>query len=834
MQLLSNHMESPDENRFEEDVYVNRIAELEKKVGEQQNELICLKATLAEALRRLNNLEVTQQASRVIPTPTPITPTRLETSSSPSSDYHKQSYNNTTSKLEEQRKNYISSFLPQRKAVHYRSTGSLHSDSQSSSSASPIPTPSPRATPLPTNARRTYSSSKLSTKSTSSLHKRWSSTGDFIHINNHTDVHSKTKDITYNDEEKSIKMFLRNKPIILHVPSNLTENYEITKVSKTPSKKLKLEWVYGYRGRDCRSNLYFLPTGEIVYFVAALAILYNPEEQIQRHYTEHTDDIKSLAIHPNKMTIATGQCTGHNNLERRAHIRVWNSISLHTQYVIGMNDFDSAVCCLSFGKVDGSLLLAVDDAPDHTISLWDWQKGENGYKITETKCSVDTVVSAEFHPIDNNCIVTCGKTHIAFWSIQINGNLFKRNGIFEIRDRPRYVTCVNFLQSGEVISGDSSGHLAIWGRGTNTLFKYIKNVHEGSIFSICVTKHGNIITGGGRDGRLVEFAPNLVLTGVVNQIEGHFGGVRIVSEGKGYQLLIGTTHNCILLGTLDIGFQPIVLGHANEIWALASHPTIPHFATAGYDRVLQLWDSMSHTILWSKDIEEQAQSICYYHDGSCIIVGCINGKWLVFDVQSRQLLARHTDGNDPIQVIRFSPDGSLLAIGSRDSLIYIYQVSDDGTKYTRVGRCVGHSSGIVHLDWAENSQMLRSNSSDFELLFWNSETCRQIVQIPLLRDIEWATHTCTVTFSTIGIWSEYISGIDINCCDRSHDSELIVTGDDYGKVKLYSFPASQPKSLCHTYSGHSSYVTDVKFLYDDSRVISTGGNDTAVVQWTVT
>lgn len=50
-----------------------------------------------------------------------------------------------------------------------------------------------------------------------------------------------------------------------------------------------------------------------------------------------------------------------------------------------MNDFDSAVCCLSFGKVDGSLLLAVDDAPDHTISLWDWQKGENGYKITETK-----------------------------------------------------------------------------------------------------------------------------------------------------------------------------------------------------------------------------------------------------------------------------------------------------------------------------------------------------------------------------------------------------------------------------------------------------------------
>lgn len=53
-----------------------------------------------------------------------------------------------------------------------------------------------------------------------------------------------------------------------------------------------------------------------------------------------------------------------------------------------MNDFDLSVCCLSFSKADGgSLLVAIDEAPDHNISIWDWQKGENGYKITETKVS---------------------------------------------------------------------------------------------------------------------------------------------------------------------------------------------------------------------------------------------------------------------------------------------------------------------------------------------------------------------------------------------------------------------------------------------------------------
>ncbi|KAM3173603.1 Echinoderm microtubule-associated protein-like 1 [Hymenolepis weldensis] len=49
---------------------------------------------------------------------------------------------------------------------------------------------------------------------------------------------------------------------------------------------------YGYRGRDCRNNVYLLPTGEIIYFIAAVVVLYNLEQHSQRHYLEHNDDIK--------------------------------------------------------------------------------------------------------------------------------------------------------------------------------------------------------------------------------------------------------------------------------------------------------------------------------------------------------------------------------------------------------------------------------------------------------------------------------------------------------------------------------------------------------------
>lgn len=114
--------------------------------------------------------------------------------------------------------------------------------------------------------------------------------------------------------------------------------------------------------------------------------------------------------------------------------------------------------------------------------------------------------------------MTCGKSHIGFWTLDAGGTLYKRMGIFESRDKPKYVTSVAFLQSGEIITGDSNGNLAVWGRGTNTIIKFVKNVHEGPIFSICVLKDGSVISGGGKDGRIIQFDSNLAKTGENSQV----------------------------------------------------------------------------------------------------------------------------------------------------------------------------------------------------------------------------------------------------------------------------------------------------------------------------
>ena len=71
-----------------------------------------------------------------------------------------------------------------------------------------------------------------------------------------------------------------------------SREYSLEHISSLPTERPKIEWVYGYRGKDARLNLHLLPTGEMVYFVAAVIVLFNADEHAQRHYLGHTGEIK--------------------------------------------------------------------------------------------------------------------------------------------------------------------------------------------------------------------------------------------------------------------------------------------------------------------------------------------------------------------------------------------------------------------------------------------------------------------------------------------------------------------------------------------------------------
>lgn len=130
-----------------------------------------------------------------------------------------------------------------------------------------------------------------------------------------------------------------------------------------------------------------------------------------------------------------------------------------------------------------------------------------------------------------------------------------------------------------------------------------------------------------------------------------------------------------------------------------------------------------------------------------------------------------------------------------------------------------------------------SNSGDYEILTWHAHSCKQVTQVNQLRDLVFQTNTCILSLNTLGIWTssgtQSYDGTDINACSSSIKNKLCCCVDDMGKVNLFTYPCNATKAEKRVYQGHSSHVTNVTFINDDTRVITTGGNDMAILQWSI-
>lgn len=73
------------------------------------------------------------------------------------------------------------------------------------------------------------------------------------------------------------------------------------------------------------------------------------------------------------------------------------------------------------------------------------------------------------------------------------------------------------------------------------------------------------------------------------------------------------------------------------------------------------------------------------------------------------------DRKEVIHELKFSPDGSFLAVGSNDGLVDIYAVAQ---RYKKVGECSRSASFITHLDWSVDSRFLQTNDGAGERLFY--------------------------------------------------------------------------------------------------------------------
>uniref|UniRef100_G3Q8V6 EMAP like 6 n=1 Tax=Gasterosteus aculeatus aculeatus TaxID=481459 RepID=G3Q8V6_GASAC len=597
------------------------------------------------------------------------------------------------------------------------------------------------------------------------------------------------------------------------------------KRQKAPEEGLRLQFVHGYRGFDCRNNLFYSQTGEVVYHVAAVAVVYNRLQHSQRFYLGHDDDILSLTVHPLKDYVASAQ------VGRDPAVHVWDIQTLKCLSLL-KGHHSRGVCALEF-TADGKSLVSVGIDEFHSIVIWDWKKGE---RLAKARGHKDKTFVVKSNPFRMDKLVTVGMKHIKFWQHSGGGLTFKR-GIFGNLGKQETMMSACYGRSEDLVfSGATNGDVYIW-RDT-TLIKTIK-AHDGPVFAMCSLDKGFVT--GGKDG-VVELWDDMfercLKTYAIKRaalspsskgllLEDN-PSIRAITLGHGH-ILLGTKNGEILEIDKSGPMTLLVQGHMEgEVWGLAAHPLLPVCATVSDDKTLRIWElSANHRMVAVRKLKKGGRCCAFSPDGKALAVGLNDGSFLVVNADTLEDMVTFHHRRELISDVRFSQDaGKYLAVASHDSFVDIYNVLTS----KRVGICKGAGSFITHIDWDSRGKLLQVNTGAKEQLFFEAPRGRkQNISLLEFEKLDWASWTSVLGPTCEGIWPLLSC---VHATSLTRDRKLLATGDDFGFLKLFSFPSRGQFARFKKYVAHSTNVTNVRWSNDDGVLLSVGGADTALMIWT--
>lgn len=124
---------------------------------------------------------------------------------------------------------------------------------------------------------------------------------------------------------------------------------------------------------------------------------------------------------------------------------------------------------------------------------------------------------------------------------------------------------------------------------------------------------------------------------------------------------------------------------------------------------------------------------------------------------------------------------------------------------------------------------MRSNSGDYELLFWDNTGKQDPSGRSNYKNTNWGSHTAKMAWTVEGIYPKGADGTYVNGVCASNDGNYILTGDDSRLWRIFNNPVRfNHKPRC--YRGHSEFVCSV--IWDKQErgfVWTVGGQDNTMM-----
>jgi len=220
--------------------------------------------------------------------------------------------------------------------------------------------------------------------------------------------------------------------------------------------------------------------------------------------------------------------------------------------------------------------------------------------------------------------------------------------------------------------------------------------------------------------------------------------------------------------------------------------------SCGDDQAVRAWDLKLGTMAWeSRGHNKRVRSVRASPSKSLLASGAEDGFVKLWRQSDGILLSSIPVGNW-VRCLDFSPDGSILFIGTETGTIIAWNIERDQTEF----KLEGHEARIRDICSDSTKARLYSASDDGTVKIWNLHTRTSVASIPC---------------GSSRVWS-------IDCLSVE---DLLVSGDEDGTVRVWSV---HDGSLKRIIAGHSKRVWSVS-LNPNAESMASTSEDCTMQLW---
>lgn len=569
----------------------------------------------------------------------------------------------------------------------------------------------------------------------------------------------------------------------------------------------------------------------------------------------HTEVIFSVEFSPDGKTLASGSLDNS--------IKLWDtSTGLHRT----LNAHTKEVWSVTFSP-DGKTLAS--GSPDGTIKLWDVVTG-NQTKSFEVHTAI--LYSVVFSP-DGKTLASSGANNtVKLWDIATGQQLKSFEG------HTSYVKSIAFSKDGQtLLSGSSDNTIRLWNVTTGQLIRPLTS-RTTHVLSVAVSPNAKRLA-------TVTFNNAIKLWNVENgqQVKSLEYGARGVNNintiafaPDSKTLASGHRDETIRLWDVETGqlLKVLEAGATGEAARKSSDPGMAESTaislTGKWNMVVEAQSlSIPVTLELIQSGEEFSGTFSSYAGGGTIPTGKVTGNRISgiakVEAQGQKVELKLEGAIDRDQLsgslsgigltgisfkanktlgiysVAYSPDGKILASGSDDNTIKLWDI-ETGQPLKSL---VGHVKGVTVVVFSPDGKALASGSKDSAVKLWDLSTGKQIRSLAghasEIASIAFAPDGTTLASAgfdhTIKLWnvetgqqSRSLSGhlAKVSSIAYSFDGKTLASGSDDRTIKLWDVASGTHKTL----EGHSKEVSSVAFIAGRNLLFS-GSWDATVRVWDI-